>query len=160
MWASPSAEEPLSPSFGASRPTTEETSAFPSSSSNLPTTSTSNQQTTPLQQPATPRFLCSLIATSIYLGLPALTAQALTLILCSITPYTIKHYLHFAIGRGIAGASHVKLRQSDIIETAINDNGEMWDWELEGPIRGLESFGKPGELFRLPNLWDRSRFEC
>lgn len=84
--------------------------------------------------PANPRFLLSLLATSSYLGIHSLVAQSLTLILCSITPFTVSHYLRFALGYGITGASDAKQRcQADASE---------WDWELEGPILGMESIAK------------------
>lgn len=53
------------------------------------------------QQLATPRFLLSLLATSIYLSIPSITRQSLTLILSSVGPFTAVPYLSFAIGDGI-----------------------------------------------------------
>ncbi|GJJ13924.1 hypothetical protein Clacol_008181 [Clathrus columnatus] len=55
----------------------------------------------PGHHPATPRFLLSLLATSVYLSISSVTSQALSLILSSISPYTIIRYLNFAIGKGI-----------------------------------------------------------
>ncbi|KAI0320999.1 hypothetical protein OF83DRAFT_1101931 [Amylostereum chailletii] len=53
------------------------------------------------QQPATPRFLMSLLAVSAYLSIPSLASFALPLILRSVGPFTVIPYLNFAIGHGI-----------------------------------------------------------
>ncbi len=87
--------------------------------------------------PATPRFLLSLLATSIYLNIPSVTAQALTLVLCSVTPFTVTQYLRFAIGCGIEGTDLNK-SASDVM---LHDLDE-WDWELEGPARTLEEVAR------------------
>ena len=58
-------------------------------------------QVPPGYQRATPRFLSSLIAVSIYLSMPSLTAQALSSVLSTIGPFTIIDYLRFAYGGGI-----------------------------------------------------------
>lgn len=63
----------------------------------------------------------SLLATSIYLSVPSVTSQALSLILSSIGPYTIIRYLNFAIGKGI---------------------GSVDGADLESAV-GLEHVGKP-----------------
>lgn len=55
----------------------------------------------PGQQLATPRFLLSLLAASIYLSIPSITRQCVTLILSSVGPYTVVPYLSFAVGDGI-----------------------------------------------------------
>lgn len=55
----------------------------------------------PGQQLATPRFLLSLLAASIYLSIPSITRQCVTLILSSVGPYTAVPYLSFAVGDGI-----------------------------------------------------------
>lgn len=86
------------------------------------------------QHPATPRFLLSLIATATYLGIPSVASQAVTLILCSITPYTVSQYLRFSLGLGILGAQEAKERH----ET----DHSHWDWELEGPAWSLESLSR------------------
>ncbi|KAF7310477.1 BTB domain-containing protein [Mycena chlorophos] len=51
--------------------------------------------------PATPRFLLSLLATSVYLSLPTVAAQALTLVLSTMGPSTVLSYLDFALGKPI-----------------------------------------------------------
>src|SRR5215471_9491943 len=53
----------------------------------------------PGHQAATPRFLLSLLATSVYLSIPAIVSQALNIILGSIGPFTVIQYLNFALGR-------------------------------------------------------------
>ncbi|KAG8906224.1 hypothetical protein FRB99_007371 [Tulasnella sp. 403] len=55
--------------------------------------------------PATPRFLLSLIATSVYLSIPAVTSNALSLVLSTIGPTTVIRYLNFALGNGIGGTA-------------------------------------------------------
>jgi hypothetical protein len=55
----------------------------------------------PGHQPANHRFLLSLLATSIYLSVPAVAAQTLSLILKTVGPTTIKDYLNFACGTGL-----------------------------------------------------------
>ncbi|KIJ38490.1 hypothetical protein M422DRAFT_33268 [Sphaerobolus stellatus SS14] len=57
------------------------------------------------QHPATPRFLLSLLATSIYLSIPSMISQALSLILTSVGPYTVIRYLNFAMGNGIGSSN-------------------------------------------------------
>jgi hypothetical protein len=49
--------------------------------------------------PATPRFLISLLATSIYLSIPSVASQALSLILKTVGAATVIIYLDFACGR-------------------------------------------------------------
>jgi len=51
--------------------------------------------------PATPIFLLSLLATAIYLSIPAIASQALSLILKTIGPSTVLQYLNFACGKPI-----------------------------------------------------------
>ncbi|EED82908.1 predicted protein [Postia placenta Mad-698-R] len=50
---------------------------------------------------ATPRFLLSLLATSLFLSMPAVASEALQMILSTVGPYTAVRYLHFALGHGI-----------------------------------------------------------
>jgi hypothetical protein len=52
----------------------------------------------PEHQPANHRFLLSLLATSIYLSIPSVAAQTLSLILKTVGPTTVKDYLDFACG--------------------------------------------------------------
>ncbi|KAF9569807.1 hypothetical protein CPC08DRAFT_756787 [Agrocybe pediades] len=49
--------------------------------------------------PATPVFLQSLLATAIYLSIPSVASQALSLILKTIGPTTVLPYLNFACGK-------------------------------------------------------------
>lgn len=91
-------------------------------------------ESTKAYHPANPRFLLSLLAASSYLGIHSLVAQSVTLILCSITPFTVSHYLRFALGYGIAGAFDAQQR--------CQGNANEWDWELEGPVWGMESIAK------------------
>ncbi|KZS90303.1 hypothetical protein SISNIDRAFT_457831 [Sistotremastrum niveocremeum HHB9708] len=55
----------------------------------------------PGHQLASPRFLLSLLATSIYLSIPSTTSHAMSLILNSVGPRTVIRYLNFAIGQGM-----------------------------------------------------------
>lgn len=132
-WALPTNGQPLSSAWtpaSSTSPTHGETSRRPITSTNdLP----------PLGEgcamPATPRFLLSLLATSLYLGIPSLTSSTLTLIMASFTPYTVPTYLSFALGKPILGAREARLREED-------HDRSWWDWELEGPCWGLEGVGK------------------
>jgi hypothetical protein len=56
------------------------------------------------QHPASPRFLLSLLATAVYLSVPAVATQALTAIMNSVGPHTVVRYLDFAIGKGVGDA--------------------------------------------------------
>lgn len=79
-------------------------------------------------QPASPRFLLSILATSIYLGMPGVTQSVLSLVLGNISPWSIGAYLDFAIGRGVGAFA-----------------GEEWeDHELETGVAavGLEELGE------------------
>jgi len=126
-WCCPSPESPLTSHFqvGAS-----------SQSVKSPTFSSTSTGDGPsrAQHPATPRFLLSLIASATYLGIPSVASQAVTLILCSITPYTISQYLRFSLGAGILGAQEAQDRQEG--------HHAHWDWELEGPLWGLEGLSE------------------
>jgi hypothetical protein len=63
----------------------------------------------PGHQPATPRFLLSLLAVSVYLSVPSLTAEALNSIISTVGPFTVMDYLRFAYGEGIG-----PLREGDL----------------------------------------------
>ncbi|KAI9572594.1 hypothetical protein HD554DRAFT_2061353 [Boletus coccyginus] len=76
----PSALHPLTPSFPGPAPV-----------SDLPHG----------HHPATPAFLLSLLATSIYLSIPSLASQALAHILNTVGPYTVIPYLRFATGSAL-----------------------------------------------------------
>ncbi|KAJ7171876.1 hypothetical protein C8R43DRAFT_27915 [Mycena crocata] len=71
------------------------TSAFPFTSVDL------HPPTPPGHHPGTPRFLLSLLATSVYLSIPTLAAHALSAILSTVGPYTVLQYLDFALGKPI-----------------------------------------------------------
>ncbi|KAL7416914.1 hypothetical protein BDY24DRAFT_378685 [Mrakia frigida] len=88
----PTPLHPLSPSFSLVQ------TASPSSSSNLPPPLCPDQA-----QPATPRFLLSLLATSLFLGLPGVTQGVLGLVIGSMSPWSVGVYLGFAIGKGVGG---------------------------------------------------------
>ncbi|PWN40345.1 hypothetical protein IE81DRAFT_325639 [Ceraceosorus guamensis] len=77
--------------------------------------------------PATPRFLLSLLSTSLYLGIPSISSRALTLILASITPWTLPTYLRYAIGEGVD--SDPNIAEGDL------------DQEIDGPLAGAEVLG-------------------
>lgn len=87
--------------------------------------------------PATPRFLLSLLATSIYLNIPSVTSQALTLVICSVTPFTVVQYLRFAIGCGIEGTDLHRSASDEMLHDL-----DEWDWELEAPARTLEDLAR------------------
>ena len=55
----------------------------------------------PEHQSANHRFLLSLLATSIYLSIPSVAAQTLSLILKTVGPTTAKDYLNFACGTSL-----------------------------------------------------------
>lgn len=80
---------------------------------------------------ATPRFLLSLLATSTYLGVPAVTSLSLTLILASFTPYTATAYLRFGLGLGILPGS------------TMDDSGGDVEEELVQPLAGRQSMSCP-----------------
>jgi hypothetical protein len=127
-WCCPTPEAPLTTQFQVNR--SSQSTKSPSFSS----TSTSEGQFNRAQHPATPRFLLSLIASATYLGIPSVASQAVTLVLCSITPYTVSQYLRFSLGSGIVGAHEAQDRQEG--------QHSHWDWELEGPVWGMEGLSK------------------
>lgn len=91
----PTATNPLSPSFPV-------------------TSKPSIQASTPEgNHPVTPRFLLSLLATSLFLSIPSLASDALNMILNSVGPWTAVGYLRFATGKGIGW------------------NGEWGEWDNE-----------------------------
>lgn len=101
--------------------------------------------------PATPRFLLSLLVTSIYLNIPSLTAQALTLVLCSMTPFTVTQYLRFARSCGIEGTELHRCAADEMLHDL-----DEWDWELEGPARTLEEIARPDPSSRGSTQSQRS----
>ncbi|KAF9264550.1 hypothetical protein L218DRAFT_900372 [Marasmius fiardii PR-910] len=52
-------------------------------------------------QPASPKFLLSLLATSLYLEIPSIASHALSSVLATIGPYTVIDYINFARGKPI-----------------------------------------------------------
>ena len=73
----PTRTQPLTPSFSS-----------PATTSDIPKG----------HQPASPRFLLSLLATAVYLSIPAVASQALGSIFATVGPYTVVQYLRFATG--------------------------------------------------------------
>lgn len=73
------------------------------------------------QQPATPRFLLSITATSIYLSIPQVTSQALGLVLATIGPSTLTRYLRFSLGNGIGDAGQGDLASAVGLEHVGRD---------------------------------------
>ncbi|PWZ03116.1 hypothetical protein BCV70DRAFT_197349 [Testicularia cyperi] len=126
FWSAPSSSHPFSPALSMRFDTAGTDHDF------------GNLLIEPGSHPATPRFLLSLLATSIYLNIPSITSQALTLVLCSVTPYTVSHYLRFAIGLGIEGTELYRPASEDMAHDL-----DEWDWELEGPARTLEKLARP-----------------
>ncbi|KAJ1032618.1 hypothetical protein NDA16_000641 [Ustilago loliicola] len=124
FWATPSSTHPFSPALTMRL----------SQSSEL---QLANLLIDKRSHPATPRFLLSLLATSIYLNIPSVTSQALTLVLCSVTPFTVIQYLRFAIGCGIEGTDLHRSASDEMLHDL-----DEWDWELEGPARTLEEIAR------------------
>lgn len=85
-------------------------------------------------QLATPRFLLSLLATSIFLGLSGVTQSVLHLILGNVSPWSVGVYLGFAIGRGIGSYA-----------------GEDWE-DREEPGRGAVGLETLGKVTKSPRL--------
>jgi hypothetical protein len=77
----PTANHPLTPSF----PTLDGLDTAP-----------------PGHQLVTPPLLLSLLATSIYLSIPSIATQALSLILSTVGPTTVIPYLNFALGKPLS----------------------------------------------------------
>ncbi|KAL0950479.1 hypothetical protein HGRIS_007291 [Hohenbuehelia grisea] len=111
----PTVNEPLTPSF-------------PVPSSN--TTSIPDGH-----QPASPCFLLSLLATSLYLSIPSIAAQALHMILNTVGPWTVLGYWRFATGQGIDWESDVSRCDSGIYSAAVG---------LENVAQLLDDESDPG----------------
>ncbi|KDQ54916.1 hypothetical protein JAAARDRAFT_38030 [Jaapia argillacea MUCL 33604] len=104
------------------------TPSYPLTPSFSPSTTSNSKPYTPIpmppgHQPATPRFLLSLLATSVYISIPSIATQALGTILGSVGPKTVMRYLGFAVGKGIG---------------EVEGEGE----ECEGAAVGLENVAK------------------
>ncbi|TFK40923.1 hypothetical protein BDQ12DRAFT_733284 [Crucibulum laeve] len=121
----PSPMQPLSPSFY----------------------SPSNEEVPKSYHPATPRFLLSLLATSIYLSIPSVASQALTAILTTLGPSTVIQYLNFSLGKPISAAStgepeaavgleHVAIIDQDDIQGHIHSERDL------PPSPGMSSDGE------------------
>ncbi|EAU92960.1 hypothetical protein CC1G_03747 [Coprinopsis cinerea okayama7 len=94
----------LSRLYGGGPPLHLPQSLVPSTSEPLSTSFISGILPEPVPEgyhPATPRFLLSLLATSLYLSIPAVASQALSMIFKTIGPYTVTTYLNFALGKSI-----------------------------------------------------------
>jgi hypothetical protein len=101
-------------------------------------------------QQATPRFLLSLIAVSIYLSMPSLATQALSTVLNTVGPSTVINYLQFACGKGIGplqdsdleplvGLEHV----AQLAKTETADCGPpSVDSSTPAPNKVVESFSR------------------
>ena len=68
----------------------------------IPPSKSSDHEITDGSQPATPRFLLSLLATSIYLSIPSVASQALSLVLKTVGPTTVIQYLNFSCGKTLS----------------------------------------------------------
>ncbi|TFK57675.1 hypothetical protein OE88DRAFT_1804172 [Heliocybe sulcata] len=73
----------------------------------------------PNHHSATPPFLLSLLATAVYLSIPSVASQALSLILNSVGPYTVMRYLGFAVGKGIG----LEEGEDDLRDAAVGLEG-------------------------------------
>ena len=105
-------------------------------------------------QPATPRFLMSLLAVSIYLCMPSLTAEALSYISSTIGPFTVMDYLRFAYGEGLGplqegdldplvGLEHVahlvKVETADCNQSSIGTSPRTQGKDVECFSQNLEA---------------------
>lgn len=111
------------------------TPAFPPDSSFL---SPSLPDISPTDQPASPRFLLSLLATSNYLGTPGITSGVLAMVIGSMGPRSVGVYLGFAIGKGIGAYGgeeweddEVGARGLEHITEVVPDEGEEVNGEEE-----------------------------
>jgi len=67
-------------------------------------------------QPASPRFLLSLLSTAFYLSIPTLISEALQLILGSVGPTTVIRYLDYALGKGIGQPDEIEPERGVTLE--------------------------------------------
>ena len=93
--------------------------------------------------PASPRFLLSLLATAIYLSIPAVASQALSLILKTIGPTTVIQYLDFARGKPISSDPKVAMQEPQAavgleeVAVLIDDGGVSFSDARTGHSRKL-----------------------
>ena len=112
-------------------------------------------------QPATPRFLMSLLAVSIYLCMPSLTAEALSYITSTIGPFTVMDYLRFAYGEGmgppqegdfdpLVGLEHVahliKAETVDCDQSSIGTNPRTQGKDVECFSQNLEALSVEDQI--------------
>ena len=115
----------------------------------------------PGHQPATPRFLMSLLAVSIYLCMPSLTAEALNHVTSTIGPFTVMDYLRFAFGEGtgplqegdldpLVGLEHVaqlvKAETGDCYQSSIGTSPRPQGKDGEGFSQNLEAHSVEGQV--------------
>ncbi|KAK1215302.1 hypothetical protein PQX77_022093 [Marasmius sp. AFHP31] len=97
-------------------------------------------------QPSPPRFLLSLLATSLYLEIPSIASHALSSILATIGPYTIIDYLNFARGKPVCidssdspavGLEHVAEITNFQSETgdSLDDTASVSSWSVRSHVR-------------------------
>ncbi|KAF8876235.1 hypothetical protein CPB85DRAFT_1443891 [Mucidula mucida] len=110
-------------------------------------------------QPATPQFLLSLLATSIYLSIPTLASQALSAIYGTTGPYTVIRYLNFALGKSISlddQASAVGLEAvAEMLDSASDTDDDLVAPSLSRYPSSLKGKGRrspsPEVLSASPN---------
>lgn len=93
--------------------------------------------------PATPRFLQSLLATAIYLSIPSVASQALSLILKTIGPTTVLQYLNFACGKTIDLYTEQALREPQAA-VGLEHVAQLLNLD-EIPTEGLKSKSPTGD---------------
>lgn len=113
-------------------------------------------------QPATPRFLMSLLAVSIYLCMPSLTAEALSYVTSTIGPFTVIEYLRFAFGEGmgplqegdldpLVGLEHVahlvKAETADCNQSSIGTSSRTQGKDVERFSQNLEALSVEDQVY-------------
>ena len=106
----------------------------------------------PGHQLADHRFLLSLLATSIFLSIPSVAAQTLSLILKTIGPTTIRHYLSFACGTSLVvvhpkpadvqpavGLESIATQIEDHVESILHQQFTKGFEVIEGSLSALDS---------------------
>jgi hypothetical protein len=112
-------------------------------------------------QLATPRFLMSLLAVSIYLCMPSLTAEALSYVTSTIGPFTVMDYLRFAYGEGmgllqegdfdpLVGLEHVahlvKTETADCSQSSIGTSPRAQGKDVEYFSQNLEALSVEDQI--------------